>query len=72
MHTGHAIVKLFGRQEEAVAEFDRRNEQLYEASYRAQFLSGMIQPAISFISNLNYVAIASSVVSRWPRANLAG
>ena len=58
MHTGHAIVKLFGRQDEAVAEFDRRNEQLYEASYRAQFLSGMIQPAISFISNLNYVAIA--------------
>jgi ATP-binding cassette subfamily B protein len=58
MHTGHAIVKLFGRQDEAVAEFDRRNEELYEASYRAQFLSGMIQPAISFISNLNYVAIA--------------
>ena len=57
MHTGHAIVKLFGRQEEAVAEFDRRNDELYEASYRAQFLSGMIQPAISFISNLNYVAI---------------
>ncbi len=57
MHTGHAIVKLFGRQEEAVAEFDSRNDELYEASYRAQFLSGLIQPAISFISNLNYVAI---------------
>ena len=57
MHTGHAIVKLFGRQEEAVAEFDRRNEELYEASARAQFLSGIIQPAITFISNLNYVAI---------------
>jgi ATP-binding cassette subfamily B protein len=58
MHTGHAVVKLFGRQEEAIAEFDARNEALYEASYRAQFLSGMIQPAITFISNLNYVAIA--------------
>ena len=58
MHTGHAIVKLFGRQEEAIAEFDRRNEELYHASYRAQFLSGMIQPAMTFISNLNYVAIA--------------
>jgi ATP-binding cassette, subfamily B, multidrug efflux pump len=57
MHTGHAIVKLFGRQDEAVAEFDRRNEGLYEASARAQFLSGIIQPAITFISNLNYVAI---------------
>ncbi len=58
MHTGHAIVKLFGRQEEAIEEFDRRNQELYQASYRAQFLSGMIQPAMMFISNLNYVAIA--------------
>ena len=58
MHTGHAIVKLFGRQEEAIEEFDRRNEELYQASYKAQFLSGMIQPAMMFISNLNYVAIA--------------
>jgi ATP-binding cassette subfamily B protein len=57
MHTGHAIVKLFGRQEEAIAEFDRRNEELYGASYRAQFISGIIQPAMTFISNLNYVAI---------------
>jgi ATP-binding cassette subfamily B protein len=57
MHTGHAIVKLFGHQEEAIAEFDARNQELYEASYRAQFLSGLIQPAMTFISNLNYVAI---------------
>jgi ATP-binding cassette subfamily B protein len=57
MHTGHAVVKLFGRQEAAIAEFDARNEGLYEASRRAQFLSGLIQPAIAFISNLNYVAI---------------
>jgi ATP-binding cassette subfamily B multidrug efflux pump len=58
MHSGHAIVKLFGHQEDAIAEFDALNEQLYQASSRAQFLSGMIQPALSFISNLNYVAIA--------------
>ncbi len=58
MHTGHAIVKLFGRQEEAIAEFDERNEALYQASFKAQFISGMIQPAMRFISNLNYVAIA--------------
>ena len=57
MHTGHAIVKLFGHQAEAIDEFDRRNEELYQASYKAQFLSGMIQPAMTFISNLNYVAI---------------
>lgn len=58
MHTGHAIVKVFGRQREAIAKFDDENERLYQASYRAQFISGIIQPAMTFISNLNYVAIA--------------
>ena len=58
MHTGHAIVKLFGRQREAIAMFDAENDKLYDASYRAQFISGIIQPAMNFISNLNYVAIA--------------
>ena len=58
MHTGHAIVKAFGRQREAIEQFDEENERLYEASYRAQFISGIIQPAMMFISNLNYVAIA--------------
>ncbi len=58
MHTGHAIVKSFGRQREAVETFDRENERLYEASQKAQFISGIIQPAMMFISNLNYVAIA--------------
>ncbi|MBI3751369.1 MAG: ABC transporter ATP-binding protein [Chloroflexi bacterium] len=58
MHTGHSIVKLFGRQEEAIETFDRENGKLYDASYRAQFISGIIQPAMNFVSNLNYVAIA--------------
>ncbi len=58
MHTGHAIVKVFGRQREAIERFDEENERLYQASYWAQFISGIIQPAMMFISNLNYVAIA--------------
>jgi len=58
MHTGHAIVKVFGRQREAIAKFNEENERLYQASYRAQFISGLIQPAMNFISNLSYVAIA--------------
>jgi ATP-binding cassette subfamily B protein len=58
MHTGHAIVKVFGRQEEAVARFVTENDKLYDASYRAQFISGIIQPSMNFIANLNYVAIA--------------
>jgi ATP-binding cassette, subfamily B, multidrug efflux pump len=58
MHTGHAIVKAFGRQRQAVETFNEENQRLYQASYRAQFISGIIQPAMNFISNLNYVAIA--------------
>jgi len=58
MHTGHAIVKVFGRQQEAIERFDEENERLYQASYRAQFISGIIQPTMSFVANLNYVAIA--------------
>ncbi|HLX33610.1 MAG TPA: ABC transporter ATP-binding protein [Candidatus Limnocylindrales bacterium] len=58
MHTGHSIVKVFGRQKEAIETFDRENEKLYQASYQAQFISGTIQPAMTFVSNLNYVAIA--------------
>ena len=58
MHTGHAIVKAFGRQREAIAMFEAENERLYQASYKAQFISGIIQPAMNLIANLNYVAIA--------------
>ena len=55
---GHAIVKAFGRQHEVEDRFATTNEQLYEASFGAQFASGVIQPAMMFIGNLNFVAIA--------------
>jgi ATP-binding cassette subfamily B protein len=58
MYTGHALVQIFGRSEASIEEFDRENEPLYEASFRAQFLSGVIQPAMQFLANLNYVVIA--------------
>jgi len=58
MHTGHAVVKAFGRQREAIEVFDRENEALYDASWKAQFISGTIQPAMNVLANLNYVAIA--------------
>ena len=57
MHTGHAIVKAFGRQREAIEKFDEENEALYQATYKAQFISGTIQPAMNILANLNYVAI---------------
>ena len=58
MHTGHALVQVFGRRLTAIAQFDRLNQELYEASFAAQFLSGIIQPAMAFLSNLNYVGVA--------------
>ncbi|MDZ4166652.1 MAG: ABC transporter ATP-binding protein [Coriobacteriia bacterium] len=58
MFTGHAVVKVFGRQAEAVEIFDAENEDLYDASFRAQFISGTIQPSLGFLNNLNYVGIA--------------
>ena len=56
--TGHALVKVFGRQHEIEQRFNTQNEELYQASFGAQFISGVIQPAMMFLGNLNYVAIA--------------
>jgi ATP-binding cassette subfamily B protein len=58
VHTGRNIVKIFGREEEAERIFDEENQKLFEASFKAQFISGIIQPSMNFISNLNYVVIA--------------
>ena len=57
-HTGHAIVKAFGHQADAIRRFDEENQRVYEASFKAQFISGIIMPTMGFIANLNYVAIA--------------
>jgi ATP-binding cassette subfamily B multidrug efflux pump len=57
-HTGHNVVNVFGHRDDAVRRFDEQNERLFDASFRAQFISGIIQPTMNFISNLNYVAIA--------------
>lgn len=56
--TGHAIVKVFGRQQEVEERFTTINNELFETANSAQFMSGSIQPATMFIGNLNYVAIA--------------
>ncbi|MER7111704.1 ABC transporter ATP-binding protein [Streptomyces sp. NPDC000229] len=58
MYSGHALVKVFGRQHEAAADFREQNEALYEAGFKAQFNSGIMQPLMFFISNLNYVLVA--------------
>jgi ATP-binding cassette subfamily B protein len=56
--TGHALTKVFGRHEEVQDTFEEENEQLFKASFGAQFLSGLIMPIMMFVGNLNYVIIA--------------
>jgi ATP-binding cassette subfamily B protein len=56
--TGHALVKVFGRQREVEQRFEEKNEQLFQASFGAQFVSGIIMPSTMFVGNLVYVAIA--------------
>lgn len=57
-YSGLELVRAFGRDEVMLAEFDERNEKLYRASFGAQFVSGTIMPAMTFVSYLSYVLIA--------------
>ncbi len=56
--TGHEVLKAFGRQETAATRFKDGNDKLCRASARAQYVSGVVQPLMVFVSNLNYVAVA--------------
>ncbi len=58
MYSGHTLVKVFGRQKESAAVFAEQNEALFRASFKAQLVSGLMQPVMFFISNINYVLIA--------------
>ncbi|MFI5756990.1 ABC transporter ATP-binding protein [Streptomyces sp. NPDC051569] len=63
IYTGHSLVKTFGRRAQAERQFDEHNEALFQAGTKAQFASGTIEPAMMFIANLGYVAVA--VVGAW-------
>jgi ATP-binding cassette subfamily B protein len=58
MYTGHKIVKAFGQERQSIAEFNERNEKLYDAGWRAQFVSGIIMPLMRFVGNIGYVFVA--------------
>jgi ATP-binding cassette, subfamily B, multidrug efflux pump len=58
MYTGHTLVRAFGREEEAERTFAEHNDALRASGFRAQFVSGLIQPAMVFVGNLNYVLVA--------------
>ncbi|RIE06527.1 ABC transporter ATP-binding protein [Candidatus Cryosericum terrychapinii] len=58
MYTGHNVVKAFGHEQESIATFEAVNNDLYQAGWKAQFMSGVMFPLMNFISNLGYVFIA--------------
>ena len=58
MYTGHAIVKAFGHERKSIEKFNAVNDKVYEASWRAQFISGLLFPLMTFINNIGYVAVA--------------
>lgn len=57
MYGGHLVVKAFNGEEKSVKAFDEQNKKLYNAGWKAQFLSGLMQPIMGFVGNLGYVAI---------------
>lgn len=57
--SGQNVIKVFNREQRAVADFDKKNNLLYDAGWRAQFLSGLMQPIMNFVANLAYVAVVS-------------
>lgn len=57
MFTGHKIVKAFGHERESIEQFQKVNEELYHAGWKAQFMSGIIMPALNFVNNLGYVFV---------------
>lgn len=60
MYTGHKVIKAFGREEKSIEQFESINDQLYQSGWKAQFVSGMIMPIMSFINNIGYVLVAVS------------
>ena len=58
VYGGHNIVKVFGREEQAIKEFEKENEELYKSGWRSQFLSGLMFPLMNFVGNVGYVAVA--------------
>lgn len=55
---GQNIVKAFNKEEDVQAEFRVKNEELYHSAWKSQFLSGLMQPVMTFVGNLGYVAVA--------------
>ncbi len=59
MFTGHKIIKAFGQEKKSIEKFEETNEALYQASWKAQFMSGLIMPVMMFINNIGYLLVAA-------------
>ena len=57
MYTGHKIIKAFGHEKQSIDTFNKVNHRLFDAGWKAQFVSGIIMPLMNFVSNLGYVLI---------------
>jgi ATP-binding cassette subfamily B protein len=55
---GHNVVKVFNKEQDAVEEFEKDNQKLYESAWKSQFFSGMMMPIMQFVGNLGYVMVA--------------
>lgn len=58
MYTGHKIIKAYGREKESIDTFEKINDDLYNAGWKAQFISGVLQPMVGFVNNLGYIAVS--------------
>lgn len=63
VYGGHNIVKVFNGEEDAIAKFNKLNDELYDSAWKSQFLSGMMMPIMNFVGNLGYVLV--SIVGGW-------
>ncbi|MGN1174738.1 MAG: ABC transporter ATP-binding protein [Roseburia sp.] len=60
VYSGHMVIKVYNKEEEMLKDFDDTNKVLYESAWKSQFLSGMMQPIMTFVGNLGYAAVALS------------
>ncbi|MGL5677262.1 MAG: ABC transporter ATP-binding protein [Cellulosilyticaceae bacterium] len=63
VYGGHSIVKAFNGEEDAIVEFEKLNDKLYQSAWKSQFISGMMMPIMSFIGNIGYVLV--SILGGW-------
>lgn len=58
VYGGHSIIKIFNKEADSIKEFNEKNNKLYEAAWKSQFLSGLMFPIMNFVGNIGYVGVA--------------